>query len=67
MSSPTQALAIPQQPLTVVSALWRDAALVVHLTTMAAAALAIGFGYFSLEMARWGMSVMLDAARSFVD
>ena len=67
MSSHTQALAIPQQSLSIASALWRDAALVAHLATMAAAAMAIGFGYFSLEMARWGMSVVVDAARSFAE
>ena len=67
MSSHTQALAIPQPSLTIASALWRDAALVAHLATMAAAAMTIGFGYFSLEMARWGMSVIVDAARSFAE
>jgi hypothetical protein len=68
MASQIQILPLQvQQPLRLASTLWRDVALVAHLATMAAAAMAIGFGYISLEMARWGMNVMLDSARSLAD
>ncbi|HZU22653.1 MAG TPA: hypothetical protein VE998_07445 [Terriglobales bacterium] len=67
MSSHTQALAIPAPAPFSLAPLWRDAALAAHLGVLSAAALSIGFGDFSLEMARWGMSVLVDAARAFGD
>lgn len=64
MATQSHVLAIPHQPLNVASALLRDAALAAHLATLAVAAMSIGFGFYSLEMARWGMSVLIAAVRN---
>jgi hypothetical protein len=67
MSLNAQALAIPQQSAFSLAPLCRDAALAAHLGIMAASALCIGFGHVSVELARWGMSVLMDSARSFAN
>lgn len=68
MSSNAQALAIPSQAAAFsLTPLWRDAALAVHLVGLAASALCIGFGHVSVELARWGVKVLMDCARSFAN
>jgi hypothetical protein len=73
MASQTQILPLTQKPRRPVTAMamavavWRDAALAAHLGFLAVAAMSIGFGYFSLEMARWSAGLLVDTARSMAE
>jgi hypothetical protein len=67
MSSNAQILPIAPATSFSLTPLWHHATLAVHLGVMAAAALCIGLGEVSLEMARWGANVLMDVARSFAE
>ena len=48
--------------LSQVALLWHDVRLFAHLATLAWAAMSFGCGLYSLEIARWSVNVLRDAA-----